>query len=132
MTKKRKFKKEYSVELLRIAEGDLQTARGLIQVKMGRRENIFFHLEQAIEKALKAVLCSREIATPFVHEMGIVLELFPADLEVPRSEEMLDLGQFATIRRYEEDIADLTDEEVQATLDLAVQTLDWAKNNLGK
>ncbi|MFM8314944.1 MAG: HEPN domain-containing protein [Deltaproteobacteria bacterium] len=127
MTKKKLFKKEYSVELLKIAEGDLETAKGLIKVKMGRRENILFHLEQVVEKSLTAVLCAKGIALPFTHELGIILELFPSGLEVPQSDDMVDLGQFASVRRYEEGVAEITDEEIQETLTLAMQTLAWAK-----
>jgi HEPN domain-containing protein len=130
MTKKKIFKKEYGVELLKIAEGDLETARGLIKVKMGRKENILFHLEQVVEKSLKSVLCSKGIGLPFTHELGIILELFPPELEVPNSDDMLDLGQFASVRRYEEGIAEITEEEIQATLHLAAQTLAWAKKHL--
>jgi HEPN domain-containing protein len=130
MTKKKVFKKEYGIELLKIAEGDLETAKGLIKVKMGRRENILFHLEQVIEKSLKSVLCAKGIALPFTHELGIILELFPTELEVPNSDDMVDLGQFASVRRYEEGIAEVTDEEIQETLRLATQTLHWAKKQL--
>ncbi len=131
MTKKKLFKKEYGIELLKIAEGDLETAKGLIKVKMGRRENILFHLEQVIEKSLKSVLCAKGIALPFTHELGIILELFPTELEVPNSDDMVDLGQFASVRRYEEGIAEITDEEIQETLRLATQTLNWAKKTVG-
>jgi len=130
MIKKKLFKKEYGAELLKIAEGDLETARGLIKVKMGRKENILFHLEQVIEKSLKSVLCSKGIGLPFTHELGIILEIFPPELEVPNSDDMVDLGQFASIRRYEEGIAEITEEEIQGTLCLAIQTLDWAKKHL--
>jgi len=130
MTKKKLFKKEYGIELIKIAEGDLETAKGLIKVKMGRRENILFHLEQVIEKSLKSVLCAKGIALPFTHELGIILELFPTELEVPNSDDMVDLGQFASVRRYEEGVAEITDEEIQETLRLATQTLHWAKKHI--
>ncbi len=130
MTKKKLFKKEYGIELLKIAEGDLETAKGLIKVKMGRRENILFHLEQVIEKSLKAVLCAKGIPLPFTHELGIILELFPTELVVPNSDDMVDLGQFASVRRYEEGVAEITDDEIQETLCLATETLKWAKTTL--
>lgn len=132
MTKKKKFKKEYAFELVQIAAGDLETAKGLIQVKRGRPENILFHLEQVIEKSLKSVLCYHEIPLPFSHELGILLELFPSSVTVPRSEDMLDLGQFASVRRYEEGVAEITEEEIEGTLLLAIECLAWAEKQLGK
>src|SRR5262245_47097049 len=110
MTKERKFRKGYAPELLRIAQGDLDSAKGLSKVKMGRRENVLFHVEQAIEKGLKAVLCHKESPVPLVHDLGVILARFPHGLEVPEADKMLDLSQFAAIRRYEEGKAEITEE----------------------
>ena len=132
MTKKRKFKKEYGKELLRIAEGDLESAKGLHKIKVGRTENVLFLAEQAIEKALKAVLCWREIPTPIVHDLGIILENFPEPIVVPDAENMLDLGQFATIRRYEEGVAQFTTEEIADVIALAEKTVLWASRQISK
>jgi hypothetical protein len=49
---KQKFKKEYSFELLRIAIGDLESAKVLFEINKGRPENIIYHIEQSIEKSL--------------------------------------------------------------------------------
>ena len=126
MTKERKFKPEYARELLSIAKGDVESAKGLFKVKMGRTENIFFLAEQAIEKSLKAALCWKGQAIPMIHDLGIIIAQFPKSILVPRSEDMLDLSQFATIRRYEEGQAEFTDEEITGALDLAEATLKWA------
>jgi HEPN domain-containing protein len=77
MTKTLIFKKEYATELLRIAEEDLETARVLAKAKIKRKENTFFHAEQAIEKSLKAVLCHLQIAVPLTHELSIILDRLP-------------------------------------------------------
>ena len=126
MTKERKFKKAYAEQLLRIARGDLDSARGLIKARMGRTENILFLAQQAIEKGLKAVLCYKEIPVPLVHEIAIILDRFPKSLPVPETDGMMDLDQFATIRRYEEGQAELTQAEVDSVVNLATRTLDWA------
>ncbi len=130
MTKKQKFKKAYAVELLRIAEGDLQSAEGLAVYKKGRPENTLFLAQQAIEKALKAVLCWNEVPLPLTHEIGILLELFPSTIVVPETESMVDLGQFATVRRYEEGVVQITTEEIKATIALALRTVEWAKSQI--
>ncbi len=127
MTKSRKFKKEYAIELLSIAEQDLETAKALLPSKIRRKENILFHIEQAIEKALKATLCKLEIPVPMVHELSLLIDRLPEGVEPPSPEDLVDLTQFATIRRYEEGKASFSDEEVKAAYRLAEQVLAWAR-----
>ncbi len=126
MTKSRNFTKEYALELLRIATEDLEAANVLMAAKLRRKENIFFHIEQAIEKALKAVLCKHGIAVPLVHELSILIDKIPEGLSLPHAEEITDLTQFATIRRYEEGKAEFTDEEVVSAFQIAGDVLKWA------
>jgi len=127
MTKARKFDKSYAQELLRIAKGDLQSARILQLAKSGRTENIFFLAEQSVEKALKAVLCAMGIAVPLIYELAVILDKFPETTQVPRSEEMTDLTQFATIRRYEEGRAQFSKEEIAGVILLATESVSWAE-----
>jgi HEPN domain-containing protein len=128
MTKSRKFNKAYSSELLSIASQDLETARLLMGTNLKRKENILFHIEQSIEKAIKAVLCKLEIAVPLVHEIAILIDRLPEEKMPPRSEDLADLTQFATIRRYEEGKATLTKEEIQEAYKLANEIIIWARN----
>lgn len=127
MTKTRKFKKEYASELLAIADHDLQAAKVLLDAKVKRKENIFFHIEQSIEKCLKAVLCKHSTPVPLIHELQVLIDHLPKGVSPPRVEEISDLTQFATIRRYEEGRADFSSEEINAAYQLGQQILDWAK-----
>lgn len=127
MTKSRKFNKLYAFELIRIAEQDLETAKVLIHADLKRKENILFHIEQCIEKCLKAMLCKHELSVPLVHELSILIDKLPKDILPPNAEELTDLTQFATIRRYEEGKAEFTKEEIESAYRLAEQVLSWAK-----
>jgi HEPN domain-containing protein len=127
LTKSRRFKKEYSKELLSIAEEDLKTAKVLLDAKIRRKENTLFHIEQTIEKSLKAVLCQLEIPVPLSHELSILVDRLPKGIEPPMAEDLFDLTQFATIRRYEEGRADFSDEEMVTAFRLARGVLNWAK-----
>lgn len=127
MTKTRKFHKEYWKELLAIATQDLETARLLIPTNLKRKENILFHIEQAIEKSLKAGLCKLEIAVPLVHELSLLVDKFPQGKEPPFAGSISDLSQFATIRRYEEGKANLTKEEIAEAYQIAEAILDWVE-----
>lgn len=127
MTKERIFKKEYAAELLRIAEGDLHSARALEKDTLGRRENIIFMAEQCIEKCLKAVLCHLGKPVPLVHDLDVLVDRLHPLKPIPRSDSMGDLSQFAAIRRYEEGKAILESSEIMEVLQLAQETLSWAK-----
>lgn len=59
MTKTRKFRPDYALELLSVATGDLDSAQLLAAGKVKRKENILFHCQQVVEKALKATHCAR-------------------------------------------------------------------------
>lgn len=66
MTPKREriFKKTDAKELIGIAEGDLESAKALLDANRGRPENICYHAEQCVEKSLKALLVYLEKADP--------------------------------------------------------------------
>lgn len=62
------YRKEYARELLNIAEGDLAYAKGLFKIKEGRIENVCYHAQQCVEKALKSALVWLQIPFPLVHD----------------------------------------------------------------
>jgi hypothetical protein len=57
----RKYKKEYAKDLIQIASGDLDSARGLIQSNMGRPENILYAIQQSIEADLHRQLTNLRV-----------------------------------------------------------------------
>jgi len=125
------FRKTYAVELLSIAIADGKTAEflltGLKEEKI-RGENYFFMVHQTIEKALKAVLVHLGIPVPLVHDLGILLAKFPADVQPPFGYEISRLSDFALVRRYEEGAMTWGIEDANEARALAKQALDWAKN----
>ena len=127
MTKERHFKKEYADELLRIARSDLESAEVLAKGAIKRKENILFHVGQAIEKALKAKLCAKGEPVPLTHDLAVIIDRFSVTDKLPHSDELDDLSQFATIRRYEEGAAILTAEEISTALVIGKNILDWAE-----
>lgn len=124
------FKREYAAELLRIADGDFESARILASAGTGRSENCAYHAQQSIEKAIKAVLCWMQIPVPLVHDAGILVAKLPNNLTPPGGYDLAQLTQFATIRRYEEASFDISAEELQQILTQSKLVLDWAKDLL--
>lgn len=128
--KKQLFPKKYAQELLRIAEGDLDSAVGLSQIKTGRPENIIFIAQQSVEKSIRAVLVHLQIAFPLVHDLGILIALLPDEQAPLEGFTLIELNPFASVRRYEEGRIPLTEEEIKSSLEVAQRIVDWAKASI--
>src|SRR5438552_13279369 len=66
---------ELAQVLLGKAADDLTIARRLFGDTASPDWGIGFHVQQAVEKALKAVLCSRSIEYPRTHSISTLLDL---------------------------------------------------------
>ncbi len=134
--KKRKFDKEYAVELLKIAQGDFGSAVVLSKSEEGRKENVLFLGQQCIEKCLKAVLCSLNEPIIHTHDIEALLALLPDDVEPPSPSSLKTFTEYATIRRYEEGYEELNKKDLRDSLKLVESVLSWAntvcKKNLKK
>lgn len=124
----RVFPKEYAVELIRIADGDLASAETLRAAKDGGRpENVLYLAQQAAEKFLKAALCRLERPIPLVHDLGILAARLPTDPAPPFGYEIIALNPFATVRRYEESSVPLDADEINSALDKVRVIQKWVK-----
>lgn len=130
MNKPRLFKQEYSKELLKVAIGDLDTAKVLFDANLKRKENTLFHIQQSIEKSLKAVICWHKIPVPLVHDMNELVKTIPSYEQIPHYDQLFDLTQFATIRRYEEGVAVIDNDEVESALEAARLISEWASSQI--
>jgi HEPN domain-containing protein len=124
MTKERKFLKSYASRLMKIAISDLEAAKILFASGFTRKETILFQVEQSIEKGLKAFLVKKDLSVPLTHDLNLIIDRFPKGHAIPHTDQVEDLIQFATIRRYEDGEAILTNEEVQQAIRLAEAILD--------
>jgi HEPN domain-containing protein len=71
--------REFAALLLRKAEGDVEVVRALVDTPSIADDAIGFHAQQAIEKAMKAVLALRGVQFPRTHDLGFLLELADRD-----------------------------------------------------
>lgn len=129
----RKFSKSYAKELIRIAEGDLKTAKVLMDHPFGRPENTFFLLQQTVEKSLKALLCHHNISIPLTHDLAALLAMLPTSIKAPEEvKALLTLTEFASIRRYEEGSYEYSKEEAAKAYQVTHNLLNWVKALLEK
>ncbi len=123
----KQFTKEYAKELLRVAQGDLRTAKVLVDHPGGRTENTFFLIQQSLEKAFKAVICHHGLPVPLTHDLGALLAMLPNQISTPpESKALVAFTEFASIRRYEEGKYVYLPEEISNAYRIGEAVLNWA------
>jgi HEPN domain-containing protein len=126
MTKDKVFQRAYARELAKIATGDLESAEVMAgNLAKGRKENICFAAQQSIEKLLKGILCALGKPVPMTHSIEVILDRLGSE-QPPGGEGLLELTDYATIRRYEEGNEIITPEDIAVTLAAARAVLTWA------
>lgn len=116
--------------LLGLAADDEFMARSLLPIEGVSDAGLGFHCQQAVEKALKAVLAMRSIEFPYTHDLQALLELceehkidLPDDLsEVDR------LSPFAVRLRYGS--APATGLDRDQALRWAAAAVAWARGQV--
>ena len=126
----KRYQKKFANELFRIAEQDLKSAKAMALIKEIRAENTLFHVEQAVEKCIKAVLCHSEKPVPLTHDLFAVLQRLDQSDLPPGGYALHDLTPYATIRRYEEGVDIISTEDMQLAIGQAEKVLDWARRKL--
>ena len=95
-------------------------------------EIVGFHAQQAVEKALKAVLTAADVRVGRSHDIAYLLTLLPDGIEVSGwLDETTALAPYAVIARY----AEVTPDERldrAASVSLVERVIAWATDQLGE
>jgi HEPN domain-containing protein len=112
--------------LLARAVDDEEAARALLAVERVSDAVVGFHAQQAVEKALKAVLVLNEMPYRFTHDVAYLIELCEtAGVEIPGDLAEVDrLSAFAVRLRYDDPPA--TPVERSQALTWASAAVRWA------
>lgn len=88
--------------LLSVAADDEFMARSLLPIEGVTDAGLGFHCQQAVEKALKAVLAMRGVEFPYTHDLEALVELCEEhEIDVPEDLSDVDsLSPFAVRLRY--------------------------------
>ena len=126
----RRYHPDHPLEWIRLAKDNLDTARlGTALVSL---EILCFHAQQAVEKALKAVLVDRSTDFPYTHDIEELLAtLEESGVPCPvASPEANRLTRYAVLTRYPGLAEAVTVEEYQSALLLAERILEWANDQI--
>ncbi|MDO8892882.1 MAG: HEPN domain-containing protein [Sulfurimicrobium sp.] len=99
---------EHARSMLRMALKDFNALVGMQDNPLFADEIFGFHIQQAVEKALKAWLCARDTVYPMTHELSRLLALLENQgAELEKFWPLVQYTLFAVQARYEEGIAEL-------------------------
>ncbi len=121
-----KTNQDIAKTLLEKAKVDLKSAL-VLNEHVNEMEAIGFHCQQAVEKALKAVLAHHNIHFPRTHDLGELLKLLTENgIEGEEQlNESVKLNDFAVEMRYEHVEFEL---DAKTALELATRALAFAEN----
>lgn len=100
---------EHARAMLRMAHRDFSALTGMLDNALFADEIFGFHVQQAVEKALKAWLCTYGSGSyPLTHELARLFSLLENQgAEVEVFWPLVQYTMFAVQARYEEGVADL-------------------------
>ena len=124
---------EIVAEWIRHAWQDMAVVR-LVEDDEIAPEIITFHAQQAVEKALKALLIQRQVDFPRTHVIGVLLGLCKeSGYKIDENlEEAATLSRYAVASRYPGETDPITRNEAKIAGNLATQVLNWAENQISK
>ena len=124
---------ESPAEWLRRAKGNLALAKQP-KPREAYWEDLCFDAQQAVEKAVKAVLTHRGIDFPKTHDIGELLTLLDQSGErIPRAFwKADDLTQYAVETRYPGPAEPVTKKEHRKAVALAARVVQWAEKILSQ
>ena len=116
------------------AEEDLLVAERLLSPEEKCPfSSICFHAQQSVEKYVKALLVAMAIPFPRVHDIGELLKLVPAPVEIPLSiDEQEQLTFYATTARYPGEYEPVSRKEAEEMLSAARKLRDAVRAHLSK
>ena len=112
---------------LEYAEADLALAQVPLPEK-SKYEMLLFHAQQAVEKALKAILIIHGIEVPHSHNLLKLVELLPPQYaSIPMLAQATALTDYAVFARYPGEHAPVDEKFYHEMVKLAEDVVAWAQ-----
>ena len=114
--------------LIILARRDFHTAKKIAD-EFELRSVAFFHVQQALEKAFKAVLSARDVPYPMTHDLLVLKDRLAAiRIQCPLDDDVLDqITPFGVVARYDDGV----EPPLSITQGLAIMSsvLAWAEQH---
>ena len=109
--------------MMRYSEEDLQAARELRKSGVNPR-HVCFLGQQAVEKAIKALLIAYQIESPKSHDLEALVGILPGGAMIrSRAADLVTLSEWAVEARYPGGWPEATDEDAKTAMKLAGEAL---------
>jgi HEPN domain-containing protein len=123
--------------LLEKAKGDWLMLQRLLEDDRIPDWGIGFHAQQAVEKAVKAVLCFLEVEYPYTHNIAYLLDLLragahPLPPDAPRLPELTIYGALTRYGGPSQAAPSEAELDREWVLGAVRRTMDWACDALGE
>ena len=120
-------KQDLAEQLLRRADTDAAGAKAMLPIDEVADVLVCFHAQQAVEKALKAVLAARSVEFPFIHDIsGLTRLCREAGAPLPDDMDGADrLTPYAAGLRYDDDTVHAVERETASRW--ATAAVQWAR-----
>jgi len=117
-------------EWMRYARSDLALATAAVSGEV-MLESLCFHVQQAVEKSIKAVLISRGIPFPRTHNIDSLIGLLPVDVPLPPDDaDVAELTEYSVTVRYPGLEEPISEDEYREAVRLAEAVVKWAEEIL--
>jgi HEPN domain-containing protein len=95
-------------------------------------EDLCYQAQQAVEKAVKALLIKRDVEFPYVHDIAELLTVLEdARQEIPEFARQAErLTRFAVFTRYPGIVPPISREEYEEAVRVAEQVVRWAEEQI--
>ena len=121
----KRWKKE-AEQWLKFAYDDIEAAEILISAD--KLDLAAYHLQQAVEKSLKAIFVFKGLVVPKTHNIGILLDILKEFYEFPDYvEKSSNLTDYAFTTRYPDDYVPVSKDEYEEAYEIALKVYEWAK-----
>ncbi|MBC8180332.1 HEPN domain-containing protein [candidate division KSB1 bacterium] len=123
---------DLAFQWLKKADNDIVTAKQTLLLDGGPTDTVCFHAQQAVEKAMKALLTFNEISFPRIHDLLRLLELalqFLPELEKMRTE-LAEISNYAVEVRYPDDWFEPSRDDALQALEIAKKIVKSVKQKI--
>jgi len=121
---------EVAAQWLAYAESDLAVAGGVDRAGV-LTETLCFHVQQAAEKAIKAVLVAGGADPPRTHDLEMLLAAVPEHVQIGFDRlSVAALTAYAVASRYPGDDEPVEPDEYATALAIALAVVAWARRTV--